>query len=299
MKKAITLIEIIFTIAIAGFLSVGMFQAIKVVTEQIAKARDITTLSIDTSSTLDILSGYLFQRIPGSVIVSGSHDDANFLRIFANNKSQTILEWLGRFYEAEVPTLSAGTLNSVSGFLDMSKSTKSSLHSPNSNFTGIKNLLSSKFDGTAEMAIIFAGSFDSGVAKPKFGWHKTNADDVIILGSSSDQNKFTAPTNNTAYKYEKYYITDSAYAVARGEDITDESCANLASLNLGDKKNSLLFFYDYRPWEGQTFCDGKVNLLSQNITGFRVDTIANTIRIHIDANIAKTKANVSKEKAIW
>lgn len=292
MKKAITLIEIIFTIAIAGFLSVGMFQAIKVVTEQIAKARDITTLSIDTSSALDILSGYLFQRIPGSVIVSGSHDDANFLRIFANNKSQTILEWLGRFYEAEVPTLSAGTLNSVSGFLDMNKSTKSSLHSPNSNFTGIKNLLSSKFDGTAEMAIIFAGSFDSGVAEPKFGWHKTNADDVIILGSSSDQNKFTATTNNTAYKYEKYYITDSAYAVARKKDV---KCDNAKSF----EEDSLLFFYDYRPWKGETFCDGKVNLLSQNITGFRVDTIANTIRIHIDANIAKTKANVSKEKAIW
>lgn len=291
MKKAITLIEIIFTIAIAGFLSVGMFQAIKVVTEQIAKARDITTLSIDTSSALDILSGYLFQRIPGSVIVSNLHD-GNFSRIFENKKSQTILEWLGRFYEAEVPTLSAGTSNSVSGFLDMNKSTKSSLHSPNSNFTGITNLLSSKFNTNATMAIIFAGSFDSGVAEPKFGWHKTNADDVITLRSSSDQNKFETLTNNTAYKYEKYYITDSAYAVARKKDV---KCDNAKSF----EDDSLLLFYDYRPWLDETFCDGKVNLLSQNITGFRVDTIANTIRIHIDANITKTKANVSKEKAIW
>lgn len=295
MKKAITLIEIIFTIVIAGVLSVGMFQAIKVVTEQIAKARDITTLSIDTASALDIISGYLFQRVPGSAIVSDT-DDGDFSRIFLNNKNQKVLEWLGTFYEAQIPISTSS--NSISGFLDMNKSTKLSLHSPNSNFADINNLLSFKFNSAASMAIIFAGSFDSGISEPKFGWHKTNSDDVITLNSSTNTDKFNTNKNNTAYKYEKYYLSDSAYAVARGADI-DESCANLASLSLGDKTNSLLLFYDYRPWLNQTFCDGKVTLLSDNITGLRVDTIANTIRIHIDANIIKSNASVSKEKAIW
>ncbi len=89
----------------------------------------------------------------------------------------------------------------------------------------------------------------------------------------------------------------------------------ITALNLpttSDVNNTLLLFYDYRPWKDEeSFCAdnaaanrvGKVTILATQVNAFRAQTINGTIHLSIDMNHTVRGSNnpvrLSKQKVVF
>jgi len=295
MRRGYTLIEIIITVAITGILSVGMFKAFEAITLRSEKAKILTTLSMDSQSALDQISILLYNRAPMSV--SGYNLGDATRTPLASSTDKEIIEWLGLASESYL----AGD---YSGFVDMNHSdyATATLYTPETTKASIENTQSAKWGSfnwaNDNIALVFSGTFDEGVSTV----HPITmtVDNAIVFSG-------VAPTTI----YEKYNLVDSAYAVARGADI-DQSANCITTLGISSTAidNTLFLFYNYRPWNGESFCadiaahnpQGRVSILATNVNAFRAQMINSTIRLSIDTNRTVRGGNpvrLSKQKVVF
>lgn len=280
MRRGFTLIEMIITVAITGVLSVGMFKAFEAITVRSEKAKILTTLSLDSQSALDQLSLLLYNRAPMSLKSCTNATDCVVMD--ETTSGGTILQWYGTASES----YQAGD---YSGFVDMNRSVKPNLYTPNTFHQKISDTQDAKW-GSHALGLVFAGTFEDGESIDPYSV-TIDEDNKIVFNSS-------VPTKI----FEKYYLVDTAYAVTRKGDVASLSCTHVSSA-LDD--NALLLFYDYRPWKGEDFCtNGKVSILSLNVEGFKAHLVNGTIRLGIDMN--KTVGNdttrmvrLSKQKVVF
>ena len=290
MRRAFTLIEIIITVAITGILSVGMFKAFEAITLRSEKAKILSVLSIDSQTALDQISILLYNRAPMSVVGFNKNDSRPYPSLnTATNK--TIIEWLGLASESYL----AGD---YSGFTDMNRSVNPTLYTPSTSYSAIQTTQTAKWGSFSwnNLALVFSGTFDEG--NPTVYPISMSADNAIL---------FTGAVPGTIY--EKYNLIDTAYAVARGADITQTApCITALGISNAALDNTLFLFYDYRPWKGESFCAdtanqaGKVSVLSSNVNAFRAQTINGTIRLAIDTNRTVRGGNpvrLSKQKVVF
>ena len=323
MKKSFTLIEAIFVIVILAFVLIGGFQIISKLYMRNFIAKETTKFEFFSQQTLDQVSQMLYYRVPLSVI--GYDPIYNHFDYIGNitDDNHTILEWIGYENDAMIDA-------NLSGFVDLYASNKNShtivCKDFNKNF--IQTVVNEKFDLpdntdiNETTAIIFAGSFDRGEEgvlydyNNSFGWHGNEHNLIYTFnsGANTDSNNDINLTFNnfTSGKiYEKFYLVDSAYAVARGVDI-DGSATCITDLNISSNEinNTLFLFYNYRPWLGETFCGdknhygtpaGNVTVLAQNVTAFRVKKINSHLELKITFNKEKADINitVSKQKVAF
>jgi hypothetical protein len=225
-----------------------------------------------------------------------------------------VLEWIGYEFDAMKGT-------NLSGFADLYAGDKAEnkIMLRDFNYSYIQAVVNTKFEKNSDLnesaAIVFAGSFDRGEESVldegeynnSFGWHGYRADRVFTFnsGSSDSNNDVLLALNKRPERiYEKYYLVDSAYAVARGGDIdADAQC--IKNLGLGSDINDVLFlFYNYRPWLGETFCadkngnvkSGNVTVLSFNTKAFRVRKVNSHLVLKITLNKQKADINVTVSK---
>lgn len=289
MRRGYTLIEIIITVAITGILSVGMFKAFEAITLRSEKAKILTALSIDSQSALDQASLLLYHRAPMSA--SGYNLGDPSRTPLAESVDKTIIEWIGLAHES----YSAGD---YSGFVDMNQSLRPALHTPQTTKSAIELTQSGKWGSFSwnDIALIFSGTFDEG--SPTVHPIAMTADDAITFSG-------TVPE----MIYEKYNLVDSAYALTRGEHV-DQSAPCITALGLSPQAldDTLLLFYDYRPWKGETFCAdtpigaGKVSVLAVNANAFRARMVNGTIRLSVDMNRSVRGGNpvrLSKQKVVF
>lgn len=274
MRKAATLIELIMVLVIISLLSVATFKALEKLTIREYKVKEQTRLSLESQIAVDIISNYLKYRVPYTTIGSNSNGDFKYIGDLTNADNAIILEWFGRdrddFYTQQ-----------YSGFLDMAKKNGDVLYSPDTNLSD------------SDLNLVFAGSFDRAYSdndyENSFGWHShdsTESFDVTLDGSG---NITITDATKPEFIYEKYFLTKSAYAIARGEDI-DKNAACLNDLSVDN--DTLLLFYDYQPWENETFCAdpngtnqaGSVTILMKNVAGFSFKEMDYTIRVLLDIN---------------
>lgn len=330
MRKGMTLIEIIFTLVISSILVIGTSMMLKNLSTSAQRAKQLTNLSLDTQSALDQIAALLYFRVPNSIIAYDAYNRHWNIKQISNitdSLNGRVLEWYGTFQEA--------TLNNfISSFIDMEDSnfTARSLRSPNSDFNQANTLLSQKLPsrGLLDTALVFSGGLDMGSgafqtdgsgSRTSFGWHGDGREDIFGISAFSANTISIAGANQPTYIYEKYYIVDTAYAVTRGLHVNLNSpCIvnsiepNRLNLTNDERRNLLFLFYDYRPWNGETFCadaslnststrSGKVALLSTHIDGFRVDYVNFTIRITLDAKErlrgSDEIVHVSKQKVVF
>lgn len=291
MRAGFTLLEMIFVVVISGILSIGSFKAFSALYVRSAKAKAVTDLSLQSQLVLDQLSVLLYNRIPNSVI---GYDGSDCDPIEELNGNNVVLEWLGLADDALLQGF-------YDGFVDMNASSSPVLSTPN---------ISTSINPT-NMNLIFAGSFDDGsedivACSGAFGWHG---------GGSSLSYGFSIPSANhirfnagdvPSVIYEKYYLTDGAYAVTRGEDITDISNCGLNESDFKNFNTTLFLFYEYYPYKGETYCgdggSGKVVVLAEDVSGFRASYVNDTIVLSIDMNRSIRGANavhISKQKAVF
>jgi len=253
-----------------------------------------------------------FSSIEGFLII-----DFRPLSEVSGNKNYTVLEWLGIAREA---------LNhrSYSCFIDLSKSDRENnkIFSPDTNGTKVSEIVRKKLNISEDIYsegivnLIFAGSFDESTLEQdfndSFGWHGNDSYASLDINISDKGNITIVDSHQPNYIYEKYYLVDTAYAVARGEHVDISLCSDLNNVNVKKDNNTLYLFYNYRPWKGETFCgdkrndanrNGNVTILMQDVTAFEAFTVDRTIRFKIDSyrNIRGTisRVHISKQKVVF
>ncbi len=301
VKRAFTLVEIVIVIVVMGILAAGGYISVKKLFVRAAKSKAIADLSFDSMRISTQIAALLHARIPASVI--GYDSAANsFESIYDMSREYHILEWIG----TDAEDFKAGH---YSGLIDMERSDRASktLYSPD---TQIDEL------NTSSLALAFSGSFDEGGVRygsdfnDTFGWHGHAHHGLYTIDSASHDTNITLDTAPDTI-YEKYFLAQSAYAIARSADI-NTSAACIQELNVTTTEHTLYLFYNYRPWKGETFCadpngtqrQGNVTILSQESGGFAVDFGGGHLRF--DLTLTRTipgthgsSVRISKQKGIF
>jgi prepilin-type N-terminal cleavage/methylation domain-containing protein len=291
-KKAFTLLEMIFVVVIAGTLSVGTFKAFEALYIRSAKAKAISDLSLQSQIVLNQLSAILYNRVPNSVIAYNP-TTSGCAPIEEASGDYKVLEWLSLDVDQFLD-------KKYSGFVDMQASSRPDLNTPDTqndlNITRKNLLLTGAFGDGSEELKACAGAF---------GWHGNSSDlSHGISGASTDTITFSTAPDTI---YEKYYITNGAYAIARGEDI-DTTASCIASLGTEVDDNTLFLFYNYYPYNSETYCvdggSGGVSILAQNVKGFRASYVNDVIRLSIDMEkeirgADNNDVTISKQKAVF
>lgn len=305
-RSAFTMVEIIMTIVVMGILAGGTYVSLSKLFTKTAQTKAISELSFESTLIADQISTLLSARVPASVIGYDPTDES-FTSIYTLNSTYTVLEWIG----SDVMHYRAGL---YSGFVDMDKSTRdtNTTYSPK---TAIDTILTDN----PNTALMFSGAYDSGSVlydsnfANMFGWHGNDHNAVYDLNASTTGN-YISLLSRPSKIYEKYYLLESAYAIARYSDIQQDATC-ITDLNLTLTDNTLLLFYDYYPWKGKTFCadpqgvgaelNGSVTILSQEASGFEAEFVNENLQFNITLarDINKQgkdlKVQISKQKVVF
>jgi prepilin-type N-terminal cleavage/methylation domain-containing protein len=317
VKKAFTLIEMIFVIVILAFIAIGSFNLISKLYKRNYIAKTASDFEYFSQQLVDQLSMFLYNRVPLSVIgYNYKNNDFKYIGDIDKDDNYSIIEWIGEFDDAKVG------LN-LSGFADLYASKKPVLKALDFNSSFIENVLDEKYGekNISDLtAVIFAGTFDEGSLEVlsdynnAFGWHGNGHKFVFTLSkepNSDNKNECNLDLNNTDGKriYDKFYLVDSAYALALGRDI-DISAPCIKNLNIPDNEinNTLFLFYNYRPWKKETFCadnngnpEGNVTVLAQNVNGFKFKKVNSHLEMFFTFKKSRGDINitVSKQKVVF
>ena len=317
VKRAFTLIEVIFVLVILSFIVGGGLMIASKIYKRNLIASNTLKLNFQTQQTVDILGNLLYYRIPLTAIgYNQATGDYKYIGDITSDDNYTIFEWFSESFDIERGL-------TFSGFADLYASSKPVLKALDFNASDINTTLKNKFNTTSDfkdlVAILFAGSFDRGDEsalmdyKNAFGWHGGGANYVFVISdynvSGNDTNLSLTNADGSEISgkrvYEKFFLVDTAYAVALKKDLnsSDWNCSEYNFDDLDD--NDLLLFYNYRPWKGETFCGdsgvGNVEILSKNVEGFYFKALNTHLEIFVKSVYQKgdLTIKVSKQKVVF
>ena len=293
VKRAFTLIELIFAVSLVGFIAGGGFLTADKIYESYNRAKSLTFLSTQSNLLFLQIGSLLSFRIPSSVI-GYDPSSGKFESLYTSSKSYKVLEWIGGAKESFKN-------GEYSSFLDMEKSQKDKnlLFSPDTNLSLVNKRVQDKFGKNADVfsnedaVLIFSGSFDEGASpymsdfKDFYGWHFRESKKIFPIKRAVESEYFEL-TKSPKKIYEKYFLADSAYALARGED-TDMEAECIKNLPIKVSKDTLFLFYDFRPWKKESFCadknalkkGGKVTVLALNSKGFEAEVKDDSLILNV------------------
>ncbi len=307
-KDAFTLLEMIFVVVISATLAMGSFKAMQALYLRSAKAKAVTDMTLRSQIVLDQIGVFLYNRIPNSVIgYDSTSGDCDPITELDDTKTYTVLEWLGTMDDELLK-------GDYDGFIDLGDSNRTS------HILATKDI--SKDLNSTDVNLIFAGAFDEGAEESSkacggaFGLHHTDSNLSFSVSIDNNSTKLTDDNDSQPeYIYEKYYLTNTAYAITRGENLTqndlENNCDNGNYVFPPDINftNTLFLFYAYQPFAGNTFCgdssgtpDGNVSILATDVSAFEAIYVNDTIRINIDMNRSirgSTPVRISKQKVVF
>jgi prepilin-type N-terminal cleavage/methylation domain-containing protein len=294
MKKAFSLIEVIFVLVILGIVASISSQIIVQVYENYITQRAVYNVSTKTELAINQIVNRLTYSILDSAIAKDPTDSSNYKLLTGLNLTTdtnlTILEWIG--YDND--SFSAGSTPYWSGVANYETANQSLFDSPGSNLnnvdTIIKNLSNQEVSLNSDQhpAIIFQPRTGEGdkVDGECMGLVDNNTSCIYTV---SEHNATGFDFNNTNLITERYQLAWSAYAL-----VPVQKTNGLYDLNLS---------YNYQPWLGEEYnsTSTSVSTLITNISVFKFTQSGGVIQLKLCAteNIGKDY-NISscKEKAI-
>lgn len=302
-KKAFTLLEVVFVIVIIGILSKFGVELLANAYQNFIQTEIVTRQSANSAYAVEMIAKRLQYRVKESVIIRYQADVNNgnwdqFVSLEGKSSdTQEIMEWVG--YDVEGFRGFNGTTSLWSGIYDRNATFNdpTEVWSPSTNTTSVNkmiDILSYGDSGIGVAALYFMG--DSSDVNG-FGWDgnalemnqtlkpiRADTNTSIFLADPSPTGQDFTITNLLNLDDQSYKLVWSAYAIVYDYDAGE-----------------LWFYYDYQPWEGQTYLsDGKRALIMDNVSTFKKGQEAHIMRIVVCTKNPKfgEEYSVCKEKTI-
>ena len=317
VKKSFTLIELLFVIVILSFVLIGSFRIVEKLYKRNYIAKTTAKYELITQQTLDYIAGIIYYRIPLTTIgYRVSDNDFKYIGDI-DDDNHSVIEWIGYNFESFID-------RNMSSFIDMDGSDKNNnlLKALDFNATLLKDIVSNKFNTSFDYdknltALLFSGSFDRGEEaslndyNSSFGWHGNKHKYIFTINdyNQTDNDTYIKLREHPNKIYERFFIGDSAYAIALKKDLNSSNFSNCKDLDLNRvSDDSLLLFYNYRPWNGETFCadnngssEGNVSILMDGVKTFRVRSVNSHLELLLEVNKTKNGISIyiSKQKVVF
>ncbi len=297
MKKAFSLIEVIFVLVILGIVASISSQIIVQVYENYITQRALYNVNTKTELAINQIVNRLTYSVLDSAIAKNKNNPADYKLLtglnLAVDTNLTVLEWIG--YDND--SFSAGETPYWSGIANYETATTTQFDSPGSNLnnidTVIKNLSKSQVGLTGSLqrpAVIF---------QPR-----TGEDDIVdgtcmgLVDNNSSCIYAVSKNNLTSFNFkntskpkiitERYQLVWSAYAL-----VPEQKSNGLYDLNL---------HYNYQPWNIETYDNNaSISTLITNVSVFKFTQSGGVIQLKLCATEdigADYNISTCKEKAI-
>ncbi len=274
MRKAFTLIELIFVIIIFGILSSFGAELLYKVYENYVYSNTFNRLENQSEVAVKQIANRLQYRIKDSTISRNSLNDANIEPIGSNSGDENVLEWIGT-------DIDGWRTSNWSGFVDLQASTATSLNTPATN---------AGFNVTG-WGLFFIGS-NVDLNSSAFGWDGSNltaaAPSTIAMKVVDFNGNTITLTSGGSFAgsdvYEYYQLAQTAYAVSL--------------------EGTSLYLYDgYRPWLGQQANANNRILIMEDVKSFKFTSMGDILVIQVcvsDGNVTGVgEYAVCKEKVVF
>ena len=288
MRKAFTLIELIFVIIIFGILSSFGAELLYKVYENYVYSNTFNRLENQSEVAVKQIANRLQYRIKDSTIsrnVLGGTVEPIGGTSAATLGDENVLEWIGMDIDGWRGRSS--TTPDWSGFIDIDSiaTTTTQLHTPATKTDAVSG-------ASGDRAIFFIGS-NVDLNSNAFGWTgpvvgQTGAMHPIRNITTND---VIRPKGATTFAgqdvYEYYQLSKSAYAV-----------------ELNATTNNLTMYYNYQPWLGESAGNnGSSELIMENVSSFKFTSMGDILVIQVcvsDNNVTGVgEYAVCKEKVVF
>jgi len=299
MKKAFSLIEVIFVLVILGIVASISSQLIVKVYENYITQRAVYNVSTKTELAINQIVNRLTYSVIDSAVARDPNNNANHKLLInltsATDANLTILEWLG--YDND--SFATGTTPYWSGVANYRTATTNGFDTPGSNLNKVDTIIKYLSKNTVSLnsndypAVVFQprGPGDK-VDGECMGMLADNNRSCIYAVSESNQTGFTFRNGaKTKIITERYQLAWSAYAL-----VPVQQPNGLYNLEL---------HYNYQPWlptnEKYNSPSTSVSTLIRNISVFKFTQSGGIIQLKLCAteNIGQDfNISTCKEKAI-
>jgi prepilin-type N-terminal cleavage/methylation domain-containing protein len=296
IRKAFTMIELIFVIVVMGILAKFGVEFLARAYESFIFSSTNNKLQSNSASAVEFIANRLQYRIKDSVVIRTT--EAANITPLTNAVAGTeylVLEWIS----TDIDGFRGTTLPLWSGIVDIDVGVDTGasayLDSPGTD-TGLTNeLIQTLSYGTGttinNAALYFIGS-NSDING--FGWDGAIVDQTAVMhpiNSNLNPRQFI-PNGGTfvgtdIYEYYKLAWTANAIVISR-DAVTN--------------KNTLTFHYDYQPWNGDRFDDAatKKSVLMEDVSTFQSIAIGSIIKIQVCAKSDLIEEySLCKEKTVY
>ena len=298
MKKAFSLIEVIFVLVILGIVASISSQIIVQVYENYITQRAVYNVSTKTELAINQIVNRLTYSIVDSAIAKDESNSSKYKLLtnlnLATDTDLTILEWIG--YDND--SFSAGATPYWSGVANYETATKSLFESPGSNLNSVDTII--KNLSNDEVGLNGSSKLPAVIFHPRTGeGDDINGECMGLVNGNSSCIYAVSENNSTSFKFvdinktkiitERYQLAWSAYAL-----VPELNSAGLYDIKL---------HYNYQPWEDNETYDknATIKTLIKNVSVFKFTQSGGVIQLKLCAteNIG-TDYNISscKEKAI-
>jgi prepilin-type N-terminal cleavage/methylation domain-containing protein len=310
MKKAFSLIEVIFVLIILGVVASISSQILVQVYEGYIVQNAIYKSTTKTELVATQIVNRLAYAIEGTTIAKdfnnpGTEEGTHWIKlekIPATENNFTTVEWIAADYDS----FSVGETPYWSGVANYETATKNSFETPASLLNNANTIISNLSNGEVDLngvagqrpAVLFiqkAKQYRSGKNyTPRcMGLIDNNTSCIFPVARNSDNNfSFTPALPTGTIITERYKLAWSAYALVPEDEVPK-----------GDGLFNLYLYHNYQPWEGELYTSVVNNrkLLMSNVSVFKFTENGGVIQLKLCAseNIGQN-FNISscKEKAI-
>ena len=286
IKKAFTLIELIFVIVIFAIISMFGADLYTRIYDSYVQTRAMNQLEGRTANVLNIISSRLEDRVRGAVI--GRRSDTNaYVPILLVQTQHDILEWLGQSIESKnlTRTAAGGPESSIgwSGFADLRSIDVYGFNNPtpaagasflfNSQGSNINRAVQviNQIKGNNNFGIIFKNIHADPMLQRAFGFNNANANKIATAGAGPANNVISVNSyigepnlagNLVVELSEQYYLVHSAYAIVP---------TNVNVHPQGGQIFDLELRYNYETWNGQAYDDAATQraIIARDVSMFR------------------------------
>jgi prepilin-type N-terminal cleavage/methylation domain-containing protein len=287
MKKraAFTLIELIFVIVVMGILSKFGVEFLAQAYRNYIYQHVNNKLQNSSSIAAEYISNKLKYRVKDSVIVrnpSNTDWSTNFkaLEGESNLPGYDVLEWIA--YDIEGFRGGSSAVPYWSGIIDKEYAhatpIPTDLYSPGTNTTNVNDVIDVLSSGATSIsdAAIYIMSSDSDIYTD-YGWDANAITDqqraMHPIQSDTNTSKFLSSNAqnmaivNANLDDARYKLAWTAYAVV---------------YNPGNNYDgTLTLYYDYQPWNGEKYTDGKSAIIMEHVSAFRKRQSFGVIKIQV------------------